>query len=229
MISICCTADSRVHRPCRMMSTHDEMDGVLLVKGAAMEASPSCTMGVSSIGSRSSAPQALAAPAAKALPCFFCIISCSFLISSFRRPMTVFMAAIWPIMPVSSPRCPLASISSWTHCCCLDIRSLRFLSISSFAFLAICCCFTVFSLRWISKACSASATGPSLTASWSAALSTLALPKPLSKARPTSASLRAPTSLPPSPHISVAAGSPFTFNFFTAWMICSFCEGDSLA
>ena len=71
--SICCTAERRVHLPCRMMSTtwvrglcgllsqgippshrHDTelMDGVRVVKGAAVEASPSCTMGVSSMESK---------------------------------------------------------------------------------------------------------------------------------------------------------------------------------
>mmetsp|Transcript_14786 Transcript_14786/g.44425 ORF Transcript_14786/g.44425 Transcript_14786/m.44425 type:complete len:232 (+) Transcript_14786:999-1694(+) len=226
MISICCTADRSVHRPCRMMSTHEEMDGVLLVKGAAMEASPSCTMGMSPPSIWSISPAHLAAPAAKAVPCFFCSMSCSFLISSFRRPMTVFIADIWPIIPQSSPRCRLASISSSTHCCCLPIRSFRLRSISSLAFLPISICFATFSLRWISNASSASVAAPSCVASSDPpALSTLALPKPLSKARPTSASLSAPTSLPPSPHIRVQA----SWNFFTEWMICSFCAGDSLA
>mmetsp|Transcript_92877 Transcript_92877/g.267191 ORF Transcript_92877/g.267191 Transcript_92877/m.267191 type:complete len:279 (-) Transcript_92877:325-1161(-) len=199
MISICCTAERSVQRPCRMMSTQALMEGVRVVKGAAVEASPSCTMGISSMPSRP--PTSLAAPAAKALPCFFCTCACSFAISFLRRTTTAFMADIWPMMPVSSPRWRRASISSSIHCCCLDIRSRFFRSNSSFAF---------FDMAWArsesSFRCSASASSASFTSSgfanWSFPPPTLALPKPLSRATPTSASLSAPTSFPPSPHIS---------------------------
>mmetsp|Transcript_84429 Transcript_84429/g.237362 ORF Transcript_84429/g.237362 Transcript_84429/m.237362 type:complete len:283 (-) Transcript_84429:293-1141(-) len=200
MISICWTADNSVHRPCRMMSTQALMLGVRVVKGAAVLASPSCTMGVSSMPSIS--PVHLAALATKAFPCFFCMISCSFLISVCNLPTATFMADIWPITPQSSPRFFLACSSSSIHCCCFDIRSLLFLFISSWAFFPMTCAFCICSCR-----CSANATSASLMSSFFAKASlepppTLALPKPLSKAKPTSASLRAPTSFPPSPHIS---------------------------
>mmetsp|Transcript_89161 Transcript_89161/g.277178 ORF Transcript_89161/g.277178 Transcript_89161/m.277178 type:complete len:380 (+) Transcript_89161:913-2052(+) len=216
MICICCTADSSVQRPWRMMSTHAPMEGVRVVKGAAVLASPSCTMGVSSMPSIS--PAHLAAPAANALPCFFCIWSCSFLISFFSRPMTDFIAPIWPMKPTSSPRCLRAASSSSTHWVCRDMRSRRFRASSSFAFLESACARCIASFL-----CSPSASSASSTAFASgASRSTLALPKPLRSARPTSASLRAPTSLPPSPHIR-----QFAFSLFrTAWMTCSFCQGD---
>mmetsp|Transcript_33364 Transcript_33364/g.77494 ORF Transcript_33364/g.77494 Transcript_33364/m.77494 type:complete len:276 (-) Transcript_33364:632-1459(-) len=195
MICICCTADSNVHRPWRMMSTHALIDGVRVVNGAAVDASPSCTMGVSSMLSIS--PAHFAAPAAKALPCFFCMTSCSFLISPLSLPITAFIAPIWPQKPVSSPRCLRACISSSTHWVCLDIKSRLFLASSSFAFLDKACARCVASFR-----CSASASSASAIASWSfPSEPTLALPKPLRRARPTSASFKAPTSLPPSPHI----------------------------
>mmetsp|Transcript_36073 Transcript_36073/g.100109 ORF Transcript_36073/g.100109 Transcript_36073/m.100109 type:complete len:220 (-) Transcript_36073:2823-3482(-) len=202
-----------------MMSTHALIDGVRVVKGAAVDASPSCTMGVSSILSIS--PAHFAAPAAKALPCFFCIMSCSFLISFFNRPITAFIAPIWPQKPVSSPRCLRACISSSTHWVCLDIKSRLFRASSSFAFLDMACARCIASLR-----CSPSASSASAIASWSASVEpTLALPKPLRSANPTSASFKAPTSLPPSPHIKQKAFSLA----LTAWMTCSFCQGDKRA
>mmetsp|Transcript_28822 Transcript_28822/g.82552 ORF Transcript_28822/g.82552 Transcript_28822/m.82552 type:complete len:225 (-) Transcript_28822:2919-3593(-) len=216
MICICWTADSSVQRPWRMMSTQAPIDGVRVVKGAAVEASPSCTMGVSSMPSIS--PAHLAAPAAKALPCFFCMTSCSFFISPFSRPMTDFMAPIWPQKPVSSPRVLLAASSSSTHCCCLDMRSRLFRESSSFAFFDRAWARCIASFR-----CSPRASSASAMASFSCSSPpTLALPKPLNSARPTSASLRAPTSLPPSPHMRQWA----FWDFRTAWMTCSFCHGD---
>mmetsp|Transcript_76483 Transcript_76483/g.216230 ORF Transcript_76483/g.216230 Transcript_76483/m.216230 type:complete len:269 (+) Transcript_76483:919-1725(+) len=132
MISICCTAESSVHRPWRMVSTHALIEGVRVVNGAAVEASPSWTMGVSSMLSRSLA--IFAAPAANALPCFFCMSSCSFLSSPCRRLIVDFTAPIWLMMPISSPRSLLAWSSSSTHCCCFDMRSRLFRASSSFAF-----------------------------------------------------------------------------------------------
>mmetsp|Transcript_9897 Transcript_9897/g.29223 ORF Transcript_9897/g.29223 Transcript_9897/m.29223 type:complete len:408 (-) Transcript_9897:466-1689(-) len=216
MICICCTADSSVQRPWRMMSMQALIEGVRQVNGAAVEASPSWTMGVSSMLSMS--PAHLAAPAAKALPCFDCMASCSFLISPRSRPITDFMAPIWPMKPVSSPRWRRAASSSSTHCCCLDMRSRRFRPSSSLAFLARACARWDSSLRCSARAPSASATSISVSP-------TLALPKPLSSARPTSASLSAPTSLPPSPHMRQCACCwPRTVR-----MTCSFCQGESRA
>mmetsp|Transcript_97181 Transcript_97181/g.173124 ORF Transcript_97181/g.173124 Transcript_97181/m.173124 type:complete len:330 (-) Transcript_97181:2576-3565(-) len=219
MICICCTAERSVQRPWRMISTTEPMEGVLVVKGAAVEASPSWTIGVS-ISSRPSIPSVhLAAPAAKALPCFFCCNSCSFLSSVCRRAMTVFIAAKLPMTPVSSPRSFRFSSSSASHSCCLDIKSLRFLSISTFDFCAISIAFFEVSFRTSSRASSALS-----TFSFAGAFeeSTLAFPKPLSSARPTSASFSAPTSFPPSPHMKEYAFS----HFRTAWITCSFWKGD---
>mmetsp|Transcript_102202 Transcript_102202/g.329509 ORF Transcript_102202/g.329509 Transcript_102202/m.329509 type:complete len:382 (+) Transcript_102202:1003-2148(+) len=220
MICICCTAESKVQRPWRMISTHALIDGVRVVKGAAVEASPSWTMGVSSMLSIS--PAHLAAPAAKAFPCFFCIVSCSFLISARNRPMTAFIAPIWPQTPVSSPRCLRSVSSSSTHCCCLDMRSRLLRASSSLAFLERACARSMASLRCSASACSAS--GMEVTDS-SLLLPTLALPKPLRSASPTSASLRAPTSFPPSPHMRQKA----FWLHFTAWITCSFCQGERRA
>mmetsp|Transcript_89567 Transcript_89567/g.142533 ORF Transcript_89567/g.142533 Transcript_89567/m.142533 type:complete len:205 (-) Transcript_89567:168-782(-) len=197
IICICCTAERRVHRPCRMISTTELMDGVRVVKGAAVEASPNCTMGVSSTESKPSAH--LAAPAAKAVPCFFCCNSCSFFISVCSRPMTDFMAENWAMTPTSSPRALRFSSSSWIHSCCLETKSFRLRSISTLDFCMISCAFCWFSFRTASKASSAFPTS-AFCSSWFLA-STLAFPKPLNRARPTSASLSAPTSLPPSPHM----------------------------
>mmetsp|Transcript_62322 Transcript_62322/g.190447 ORF Transcript_62322/g.190447 Transcript_62322/m.190447 type:complete len:567 (+) Transcript_62322:848-2548(+) len=222
MISICCTADNKVHRPCRMMSTHALIDGVRVVNGAAVEASPNWTIGVSSIESIS--PAHFAAPAANALPCFFCICCCSFEISFRNLLTTVDIATMWPLTPVSSPRFRRASISSSIHSCCLDIRSRFFRAISSCAFFDIACAFCACSLRCSARASSASLTSSGLANSFSPR-PTLALPKPLRSARPTSASFKAPTSLPPSPHIKANACSLLR----TALMTCSFCQGDSRA
>mmetsp|Transcript_40899 Transcript_40899/g.96049 ORF Transcript_40899/g.96049 Transcript_40899/m.96049 type:complete len:212 (-) Transcript_40899:2962-3597(-) len=202
MICICCTALKSVHLPCRMMSMHGLMDGERLVKGAAVDASPSCTIGVSSRPSRSLRAD-FAAPAAKALPCFFCILSCSFFISSLSRAYTALTAAMWPITPVSSPRCLLASISSSTHSCCFETSSRRFRAKSSPAFFDTACCLCAISFFCSAKALSASTlSSASCSPSFLSPL-TFALPKPLRRAMPTSASRRAPTSLPPSPHIMV--------------------------
>mmetsp|Transcript_92221 Transcript_92221/g.197615 ORF Transcript_92221/g.197615 Transcript_92221/m.197615 type:complete len:207 (-) Transcript_92221:214-834(-) len=196
MISICCTAESNVQRPWRMMSMQAPMEGVRVVKGAAVEASPSCTIGVSSISSMFSAH--FAAPAAKAFPCFFCTASCSFLISFLARSTTAFMAAIWPQTPTSSPRVFRAWISSSTHCCCFETKSFLFRASSSFAFfeITICCCMASFLCSAIASSASAIA-----SAFWPAEPA-LAPPKPLRSAMPTSLSFKAPTSFPPSPHIS---------------------------
>mmetsp|Transcript_33413 Transcript_33413/g.95896 ORF Transcript_33413/g.95896 Transcript_33413/m.95896 type:complete len:301 (-) Transcript_33413:2905-3807(-) len=225
IISICCTAESSVQRPCLMMSTHALIEGVRVVKGAAVEASPSWTMGNSSAIMASRSPAAfLAAPAAKALPCFFCMSACSFWISSFILPTTDFIADICAITPTSSPRSRRAWSSSSIHCCCFDMRSRFFRSISSLAFFDMAWARSAFSLR-----CSASASSASLISSGFASCPspppTFAFPKPLSKAKPTSASFRAPTSLPPSPHIIVKA----FLSFRTALMICSFWNGESRA
>mmetsp|Transcript_71429 Transcript_71429/g.115244 ORF Transcript_71429/g.115244 Transcript_71429/m.115244 type:complete len:268 (-) Transcript_71429:2715-3518(-) len=198
MISICCTADSNVQRPCRMMSTHELIEGVRVVKGAAVEASPSWTIGVSSKASMPSAH--LSDSAEKALPCFFCCTSCSFFISAVMRANTAFIALIWPITPVSSPRSLRFCISSSTHSCCLAMRPCRLRAISSLPFFAIACprCCVCF----LNSSSASSATAEVCDFSFSGASSeTLALPKPLRSAKPTSASFSAPTSFPPSPHI----------------------------
>mmetsp|Transcript_49803 Transcript_49803/g.132106 ORF Transcript_49803/g.132106 Transcript_49803/m.132106 type:complete len:279 (+) Transcript_49803:797-1633(+) len=198
MISICWTADNNVHLPCLTMSMQAPMDGVRVVKGAAVDASPNCTIGVSSIASNSLV--ILAAPAAMELPCFFWTACCSLASSVFILLITFAMAPNCALKPTSSPLALLACNSSSTHCCCLDIRSLLLRANSSDAFFEATCARAA-----VSFLCSANAVSASSTSFKSSATSpALAFPKPLRRAMPTSASFKAPTSLPPSPHIRVA-------------------------
>mmetsp|Transcript_87148 Transcript_87148/g.247090 ORF Transcript_87148/g.247090 Transcript_87148/m.247090 type:complete len:327 (-) Transcript_87148:231-1211(-) len=136
------------------------------------------------------------------LPCF---VSYSFIsrFSSFvNLDSTVFTAPAWAMMPLS-PRAALASISSCSHC--------LWRVLSSFCFSQRCAWRALFEsfVRFDSASCSSFSTSSAGFAPSSApALSlpavsvVLTLPYPASSARPTSDCFSAPTSLPPSPHIS---------------------------
>lgn len=70
---------------CRMMSTHERMEGSLEVKGAAIDASPSFTIGSSPVSpSNKSSPAAEAA----AIPYFLLRACCSLTSSCFIRLLT---------------------------------------------------------------------------------------------------------------------------------------------
>jgi hypothetical protein len=73
-----------------MMSVQDLMEGILLVKGAAMEASPILTMG-SSPSSRSSSDAAMCA-AELATPLFLAMSALILLASAISSAMNSFMA-----------------------------------------------------------------------------------------------------------------------------------------
>merc|ERR1740130_515862 len=214
-ICCCCTVETSVQWPCRTMSRQERMLASLEVKGAAIEASPSLTMGVPTSASSSSAmPGVLSASAAP----YFCASACFSLFSSAcMRATTAGIAPSCALKPVS-PRRARASISSLSHCgCSLAISAFR-LANSAACSLAIATRSAMPALPCAASAASEPAASPppwpapppppSPSSSCAPPLisfrSTLALPKPERSETPTSADLSAPTSLPPSPHMSVA-------------------------
>mmetsp|Transcript_57430 Transcript_57430/g.150815 ORF Transcript_57430/g.150815 Transcript_57430/m.150815 type:complete len:391 (+) Transcript_57430:1513-2685(+) len=198
-ICCCCTVETSVQWPCRIISTHERIDGSLEVKGAAMDASPNLTIGNSPVSPSIMSSCAADAPAT---PCF-CASACCSLASSWRsRVETAMVAPSCAETPVS-PRAARAATSSSSHCRCLPISSARFALNSAACTLALSARFLASSADCASSAFSASAAAlPSLPLSAPSLLSAFTLPKPESSEMPTSAVLSAPTSLPPSPHMS---------------------------
>mmetsp|Transcript_67444 Transcript_67444/g.119581 ORF Transcript_67444/g.119581 Transcript_67444/m.119581 type:complete len:331 (-) Transcript_67444:2557-3549(-) len=141
------------------------------------------------------------APASADAPCrgyMRLMISCSRRSASLNLPMATTMAAICALKPPGSPRCARACSSSWIQICCC--------ATSSFCLRARTALRVAITSAWrnfISSACRLSISSLSAPSSPLLFMSAvLAFPYPQSRAIPTVACLRAPTSLPPSPHIS---------------------------
>mmetsp|Transcript_41840 Transcript_41840/g.98010 ORF Transcript_41840/g.98010 Transcript_41840/m.98010 type:complete len:819 (-) Transcript_41840:1372-3828(-) len=184
-----------------MMSTHERIEGSFEVKGAAMDASPSLTIGSATSASRPSSCSDISA-ACPATPTPY------FLASAFRSSTIAFctrayMALAAPICPPKpdSPRAARARSSSWSHCCCLAWISFFFRSISTLNCDAASFCFAWSSVCCFASLSSADSPPSTLGPPPDSSLATLALPNPVSSDTPTWADLSAPTSLPPSPHI----------------------------
>mmetsp|Transcript_9976 Transcript_9976/g.24390 ORF Transcript_9976/g.24390 Transcript_9976/m.24390 type:complete len:273 (+) Transcript_9976:1144-1962(+) len=198
--STCCIwmVDTRVHRPCRTMSSTDRMEGSLEVKGAAMLASPSFTMGSSPVSwspARSVASAAACAVKALLPPIFNCA-------SSLRRFTSAVPSATDCLraLKVAQPSpARVYSSTSWLY------RSICHCFISSAFFLRSVAITVAFSLalRISSSPRFHFSSAVSWTVFFSPSLAVLAPPNPESRASPTCACLRAPTSLAPSPHMSV--------------------------
>mmetsp|Transcript_38303 Transcript_38303/g.63553 ORF Transcript_38303/g.63553 Transcript_38303/m.63553 type:complete len:259 (-) Transcript_38303:2112-2888(-) len=199
MICCCCNALSSVQRPWRMRSTTLRTDGLRDVNGAATDASPGRTMTscMSILEAISSTPAPAGAPCKG-----YCLLtsSVSRFISSLIRPITVPNTWMLALNPVDSPRAARAASSSCTNSCCRDISSFCLL-----ARMALRVAMTLAALWLCSAAClfSNSSLSPAVSSSVAVLrLDVLAFPYPQRSAIPTEACFNAPTSLPPSPHIS---------------------------
>eukprot|EP00965_Chrysotila_dentata_P107803 3560754-Pleurochrysis_carterae.AAC.3 len=118
------------------MSTQERMEGSFEVNGAAMEASPSLTIGMAVSVSIASMPSPIiAACPARPMPYFLLSAACSARIAACTRPYMALAAPICAAKPVS-PRAARAAISSCSHCCCIDVIS-AFLRASSCLYLTL--------------------------------------------------------------------------------------------
>mmetsp|Transcript_26760 Transcript_26760/g.67323 ORF Transcript_26760/g.67323 Transcript_26760/m.67323 type:complete len:383 (-) Transcript_26760:2565-3713(-) len=202
MICCCWTVLTSVQRPWRTMSRTELMDGILEVNGAAIDASPSLTIGIMSAdSSRAARPSS----GFLCLGAFFMSSTWCSRSSLLMSIITCLMAPMLAIIPVW-PNWARRFISASSRCGWLDISSFFFLAMPSVKRFLCTAALAAISF-WLALSFSSglrSSFGLSLPSPCSSELlSAFMLPKPLSSARPTSACFRAPTSLPPSPHIRV--------------------------
>mmetsp|Transcript_27225 Transcript_27225/g.79339 ORF Transcript_27225/g.79339 Transcript_27225/m.79339 type:complete len:394 (-) Transcript_27225:926-2107(-) len=212
MICCCWSALSSVHRPWRIRLTTERIEGIRDVKGAATLASPGRTMGTVASSRPWSGSAFSPSVESKTLPYLRFRAWASLVISCRTRSETFFTASIMPIGPTGRPASWRRCSSSWIQVCCCFMISCRFLSRSALRTLAasllrlssfLACAFSSSSARDPPSAAPSASPGTMALASGAPASSVvLALPYPDSNARPTSACFSAPTSLPPSPHMS---------------------------
>mmetsp|Transcript_1832 Transcript_1832/g.8183 ORF Transcript_1832/g.8183 Transcript_1832/m.8183 type:complete len:236 (+) Transcript_1832:944-1651(+) len=206
-------ADTSVHRPCRMMSTALRTEGTREVNGAAIEASPSFTCGVSMSSAPSISCIICENPGTPPPPFALARSACLRLVSVIMRPVAAFMALNWAHCSPAAVRRVSSSSNqafwSWTSSFWSAFRAAASRARASFTLAACSLTRSIFCAKVSALASVGTVTAllsfASFLSSSPAGVTFLVLapPKPLRSATPTCACLSAPTSLAPSPHMNV--------------------------